>query len=26
MQSTEVNKRGGMPFTYLQLGGLGYID
>ena len=24
--STEVNRRDGMPFTYLELGGLGYID
>lgn len=24
--STEVNRGGGMPFTYLQLRGLGYID
>ena len=26
IHSTEVNRRGGMPFTYLRLGGLGYID
>ncbi len=24
--STEVNRRDGMPFTHLQIGGMGYID
>jgi len=26
IHSTEANRRGGMPFTLLKLGGLGYID
>lgn len=26
IQSTEANRRDGMPFPFLKLGGLGYID
>ena len=26
IQTTESNRRGGMPFTFLKLGGWGYID